>query len=144
LKSPPVFWPSLLQLHAAVLGLAGRPGEGVTRIDEALQVVAGLPEPHALSSELSLLKGSLLLAHSNDAGEAEVWFVQAVRRADQLAAPMLQLRAASALARLWYANSKTEPAAALLSTAYERLTEGFTTADLTDARRLLDQLRGAR
>ena len=81
LKTPPVFWPSLLQLHAAVLGLAGRPDDGLARIDEALQVVAGLPEPQMLSSELLLLKGTLLLAHSNDAAEAEVWFVRAVQNA---------------------------------------------------------------
>ncbi len=140
LKTPPVFWPSLLHLHAAVLGLAGRPGEGLARIDEALQVVAGLPEPQTLSSELLLLKGSLLYAHTNDAAEAEIWFERAVQSADQLEAPMLQLRAASALARLWCAEGKTEPAGALLSAAYERLTEGFTTADVEDARLLLDEL----
>jgi hypothetical protein len=123
-----------------VLGLAGRPGEGLARIDEALQVVAGLPEPQTLSSELLLLKGSLLYAHTNDAAEAEIWFERAVQSADQLEAPMLQLRAASALARLWCAEGKTEPAGALLSAAYERLTEGFTTADLEDARLLLDEL----
>ena len=56
---------------------------------------------------------------------------------------MLQLRAASALARLWCAQGKTEPARTLLTAAYERLTEGFTTADLMDARRLLDDLAAA-
>ena len=140
LKTPPVFWPPLLNLHAAVLGLAGRPAEGVARIDEALQVVAGLPEPQMLSSELLLLKGTLLLAYSNDTAEAEAWFERAVQCADQLEAPMLQLRASSALARLWCAQGKTEPARTLLTAAYERLTEGFTTADLADARRLLDDL----
>jgi predicted ATPase/class 3 adenylate cyclase len=140
LGSPPVFWPSLLQLHAAVLGLAGRPGDGAARVDEALQIVAGLPEPQMLSSELLLLKGSLLLDHSRDTAEAELWFVRAVERADQLEAPMFQLRASSALARLWHAQGKKEQATALLSTAYERLTEGFATADLADARRLLDEM----
>jgi predicted ATPase/class 3 adenylate cyclase len=140
LQSPPVFWPLLLQLHAAVLGLAGRPGDGVARVDEALQIVAGLPEPQTLSSELLLLRGSLVLEQTNDAAEAEVWFVRAVERADQLEAPMFQLRASAALAQLWRAQGKTEPAAALLSTAYERLTEGFATADVADARRLLDEM----
>jgi predicted ATPase len=87
---------------------------------------------------------NLLLGHSNDAAAAEVWFVRAVERADRLEAPMLQLRAASALARLWGAQGKTEPAAALLSAAYERFTEGFATADLADARRLLDDLTTTR
>ncbi len=143
LKTPPVFWPSLLNLHAAVLGLAGRPADGLARIDEALRVVAELPEPQMMSSELLLLKGTLLLASSNDATEAEVWFERAVRRADQLEAPMFQLRASTALARLWCAGN-TEPARTLLTTAYERLTEGFTTADLIDARQLLDDLTATR
>jgi predicted ATPase len=140
LKTPPVFWPALLQLRAEVLVLAGQAAEGLTCIDEALEVVTALPEPQMLSSELLLLKGRLLLARSNDAAEAEVWFERAVQRADQLEAPMLQLRASSALARLWSAQGKTEPARTLLTTAYERFTEGFTTLDLTDARRLLDDL----
>jgi hypothetical protein len=140
LKSPPVFLPSLLQLHAAILGQAGRPGEGAARIDDALQVLATLPEPHLLSSELMLLKGNLLLAAASATDEAEACLAQAVAHADQLEAPMLQLRAATALARLWGAQGKTEPAAALLRDAYARLTEGFTTADLSDARRLLDDL----
>ena len=87
-------------------------------------------------------QGSLLLADSNDATGAEFWFERAVQSADQLEAPMLQLPA-SALARLWCAQGKTEPARTLLTAAYERLTEGFTTADLMDARRLLDDLAAA-
>jgi tetratricopeptide (TPR) repeat protein len=140
LKMPPVFWPALLQLNAAILGMADRPAEGLARIDEALQVVAELPEPQMMSSELLLLKGELLLARSSDGVDAEVWFEQAVERADQLDAPMLQLRASAALARLWRDQGRSEAAWTVLSRAYERLTEGFTTVDLTEARRLLDDL----
>ena len=86
-----------------------------------------------------LLKGELLLAQSRET-DAEVWFERAVQRADELDAPMLQLRARLALARLWRAQGKTEPAATLLTAAYDRFTEGFTTSDLTDARQLLDDL----
>ena len=109
LKTPPVFWPALLQLHAAVLGLAGRPSEGLARVDEALDGRGSLPEPQMLSSELLLLKGALLLAMRTTRAEAEVWFERAVQRADQLEAPMLQL-ARSALARLWCTQGRTEPA----------------------------------
>ncbi len=140
LQMPPVFWPSLLQLNAAILLLAGRPTEGLARSDEALAVIAVLPEPQMMSSELLWLKGELLLARSSDGDDAEVWFEQAVERADQLEAPMLQLRASAALARLWHAQGRTEPARTVLSAAYERLTEGFTTVDLTEARHLLDDL----
>ena len=144
LRMPPVFWPSLLQLNAAILGWADRPNEGLVCCDEALAVIAELPEPQMMSSELLLLKGELLLARSSDGADAEVWFEQAVERADQLEGPMLQLRASAALARLRHAQGRTEAALSLLSTAYERLTEGFATLDLIEARRLLDDLATAR
>ena len=83
----------------------------------------------------------MLACSNDDADEAEVWLERAVKSADQLQAPMLQLRATLALARLWREQGKTGPAQALLQEAYERFTEGFATADLTDARQLLDDLR---
>ena len=53
---------------------------------------------------------------------------------------MLQLRAALRLSRLWHGQGKTGEARKLLGDAYERFTEGFTTADLSDAKALLDDL----
>jgi predicted ATPase/class 3 adenylate cyclase len=140
LKTPPVFWPALLQFQAGVLGLAGRPDEGLACAREAIEALKELPEPQMMSSELLLLEGTLLRALPNREIEAEAAFERAVQRADQLDAATLQLRAGTALARLWSEQGKTEPARALLSSAYDRLTEGFTTADLIDARRLLDVL----
>ena len=140
LKTPPVFWPSLLQLQAGVLGRIGRPGDGLACAREALEGLSALAEPQMLSSELLILEGTLLLAQPDRAAEAEVSFERAVLRADQLDAPMLQLRASMALARLWSEQGRMEPARALLATAYDRLTEGFDTVDLVDARRLHDDL----
>ena len=62
----------------------------------------------------------------------------------ELEAPMLQLRARMALARLWSAQGRTEAARTLLAAAYEQFTEGFATVDLTDARQLLDDLAVSR
>ncbi len=56
---------------------------------------------------------------------------------------LVELRAATSLARLWHANGETERAAALLSPLYEGFTEGFETRDLAEAQRLLAAL-GAR
>jgi predicted ATPase len=84
-----------------------------------------------------------VLAHTDDPSASEGWFVQALERADQLGAPMLQLRAAMALARLWGAHGQVDAAASVLRVAYDRLTEGFATPDLLDARRLLEELNGA-
>ena len=50
---------------------------------------------------------------------------------------MLELRAAVSLSRLWKEQGKAEDGRRLLSDAYERLTEGFTTADMKEASALL-------
>jgi predicted ATPase len=140
LKTPPVFWPLLLCLQAGACGLAGRPGDGLTLLDEAVEIATQSPGP-TLWSEFFQLKGDLLLALSTDnAAEAESWLQRAVDTAAEVQAPMLQLRAALRLGRLWREQGKTEPARKLLSDAYERLTEGFSTADLREAKALMDDL----
>jgi adenylate cyclase len=140
LKTPPVFWPLLLFLQAGACGLAGRPGDGLGLLDEAMEI--GTQKPgQTLWSEFFQLKGDLLLALSTDnAAEAESWFRRAVDTAAEVEAPLLQLRAALRLGRLWREQGKTEPARELLSDAYEKLTEGFSTADLREAKALLDDL----
>ncbi len=53
---------------------------------------------------------------------------------------MWELRAATSLARLWQSQGKRQDAYDLLASAYGWFTEGFDTADLMDARSLLDEL----
>ena len=138
LPTPPVFWPLLLHLQAGACGLAGRPAEGSRLLDEAIDIAQG---GGSLGSEFFQLKGQLVLAQSPDlADEAESWFQRAVDSADEAKAPMLQLRAALRLSALWRDAGRTEEARQVLQEAYGRLTEGFDTADLRDARALLDDL----
>jgi predicted ATPase len=140
LKTPPVFWPSLLHVQAGVCGLAGRPADGLPLLDEALEI-ATQGTGQTLWSEFFQLKGDLLLAVSRDnAVEAESWFQRAVDTAAEVEAPMMRLRAALRLGRLWQEQGKSKAARRLLSDAYEGFTEGFSTADLTDARSMLDDL----
>jgi hypothetical protein len=51
-----------------------------------------------------------------------------------------ELRAATSLARLWRDQARRKEAHALLAPVYNRFTEGFTTADLKDAKTLLEEL----
>ncbi len=51
-----------------------------------------------------------------------------------------ELRAASSLARLWQRQGKRDEARELLQPVYNWFTEGFDTADLKDAKALLDEL----
>ncbi len=53
---------------------------------------------------------------------------------------MWQLRAAIRLARLWHSQDKTTEALDLLAPIYGWFTEGFDTADLKEAKALLDEL----
>jgi predicted ATPase len=72
--------------------------------------------------------------------EAESWYWQAVENAQEVHAPMLELRAALRLSRLWQEQGHREQARRLLSDAYSKITEGFTTPDLKEAQAFLADL----
>jgi predicted ATPase len=75
-----------------------------------------------------------------DAAQAEACFQQALDVARQQQAKSWELRAATSLARLWQAQDKRQDAYDVLAPVYEWFTEGFDTADLQEARTLLDEL----
>jgi len=92
-------------------------------------------------SEFLILKGELLLALSfANAAEAESLYQQSVLMAQEVHAPMLELRAALKLSRWWQMQGKKEQARKLLSDAYTKINEGFATADLKEASSLLADL----
>jgi predicted ATPase len=119
----------------------GQPAAGLTVLAEALTVVdktgARFYEP-----ELYRLKGELLLQQSEDnQAEAETCFQQAMAIALNQPAKSLELRAATSLARLWQRQGKRAEARQVLGDVYGWFTEGFDTADLKDAKALLDALQ---
>jgi hypothetical protein len=134
LKAPPVFWPTLRALEAGVYAQAGRAEEGLAMVDEALEI-AGRGAGTTMVPEFQLLKGDLLLALGHDA-DPEPWFQRAFDGAQRLDVRMSQLRAAVRLCRLRSERDGGESAARLRA-VYRSFTEGFTTADLTEARALL-------
>ena len=77
---------------------------------------------------------------SSDKRQAESCFYQALEIARGQQAKSLELRAATSLTRLWQRQGKRDDARELLTPVYEWFTEGFDTADLIDARALLDEL----
>jgi predicted ATPase len=71
---------------------------------------------------------------------AEAWLQQALAIARQQQAKSLELRAAMSLSRLWQHQGKRAAAYDLLAPVYGWFTEGFETADLQDAKALLEAL----
>jgi predicted ATPase/class 3 adenylate cyclase len=134
LKTPPVFWPMLRALEAGTHAQAGRVGAGLAMVDEALEI-SGRGSGTTMLPEFQLLKGDLLLA-LGDGDDPEPWFQRAFDLAQRLDARMPQLRAAVRLCRL-RSDRDGGAAAAQLRAVYDSFTEGFTTADLTEARTLL-------
>jgi predicted ATPase len=72
--------------------------------------------------------------------DAERSFHRAIEIARRQEAKSLELRAAMGLARLWDQQGKRAEARELLAGVYGWFTEGFETADLREARALLEAL----
>ena len=90
-------------------------------------------------SELYRLKGELLLQQSSDNHTAaETCFQHAIAIAQNQQAKSWELLAATSLARLWQSQGKRQEAHDLLAPVYNWFTEGFDTADLQEAKALLD------
>ncbi len=138
LTTPPVFWPLVLSVRTRGLAMAGRPAEGIELLDQAIEMFQG--RVNLLTPEFPVLKGDLLIALSK-LGEAESSYRRGFDTAAQAGARMTQLRAATRLARLPREGgaASTDDAAALRS-VYGEFTEGFESADLVEARAVLDDV----
>ena len=94
-----------------------------------------------MEAELYRLRGELLLEHAPDEHEpVEVSYQQALAVAQSQGAKSLELRAAMSLARLRRARDRAKEARDLLAPVHGQFTEGFDTADLKEAKALLDEL----
>jgi predicted ATPase len=140
--------PWLLSMLATACGSTGRAEEGLSLVAEALAIVrrtgkrldeAGL---YRLKGELLLKSRSRSLACEVQSLESEVegCFRQALDVARHQEAKSFELRAAMSLSRLWQRQGKRAEARQPLAEVYGWFTEGFDTADLQEARALLEAL----
>jgi tetratricopeptide (TPR) repeat protein len=117
----------------------------IGRTDEASRLLAETLETvdqtgHRLQeAELYRLKGELLLNKCNEA-EAETCFRRAIEVARSQSAKWWELRATMSLARLLAKQGRRHEARSMLAEIYNWFTEGFDTADLKEAKALLDEL----
>jgi predicted ATPase len=134
-------YPFFLTQLARCFAKAGRVEEGLEALTEALTRIERTSE-RWWEAEAHRLMGELLLQRSPTGfGQAEGCYRRAVERARGQGAKSLELRASTSLAELWRDQGKHAEARDLLAPIYGWFTEGFDTADLKDARALLEELQ---
>jgi predicted ATPase len=147
------------QLAVVVAGMYGKIGqieEGLDLLAEALTEMHKSGE-HWWEAELYRTRGELLLAQEGKnqkpvlslvegakgkrekEPEAEECFQRAIEIARQQSAKSLELRAVMSLTRLLQEQGKKGEARRLLAEIYGWFTEGFATADLQEAKALLEE-----
>lgn len=139
--------PHFFALQAEIHGRDEHVGEGLTRLDEALSIVAKNGERY-YEAELYRMKGEFLIQQAKIANpqsptpspQAEEYFLKAIEVAQEQKAKFWELRAAMSLGRLWHEQGRGVEAQSGLQEVYNWFSEGFGTQDLQDAQALLDTL----
>jgi predicted ATPase len=127
-----------LAMLARAYSNSGRAEEGLRLLTEALVHVDHTGE-RFWEAEVYRLKGELLQTIP-DALQAEACFQRALVMARRQQAKSWELRVAMSLCRLWQRQGKGTAARELLAPIYGWFTEGFDTADLQEAKTLLEEL----
>jgi predicted ATPase len=121
---------------------AGDVGKGLETVAEGLELAQHTGR-RIFESDLRRLKGELiLLGDDGEASEAAQCFRDAIEVARRQSAKSWELRATMSLVRLLLTQARHDEARTMLADVYNWFTEGFETADLKDAKALLDELSG--
>jgi class 3 adenylate cyclase/predicted ATPase len=129
-------------LLADIYGKAGQTDGALNLVAQALSERDKTGEGR-YEAELHRLKGELLLANDTpDLTAAEQSFLTAIEISRKQHAKSWELRSTTSLARLLAKQGKRDEARAMLADIYNWFTEGFDTADLKDAKAMLDELSG--
>jgi len=130
----------MLALLADVYLRRDRIDEGLTTIEEAQKLAVAVEELF-WQAELFRLKGELLLKQSDESvQEAEACLRTALKIAQDQHATILELRAATSLAKLWRKLNKMDDAKSILNAVYSRFNERVDNLDLIEAKTVLEQL----
>ena len=138
-SAPSLFQMRASQMLAPVHTRVGRSDRAFAMLDEAIaRATRSAPR---FEPELRRLKGETLVACDSSAtAEAEACFHKAIEIAKGQSAKWWELRATVSLARLLRDTNRRDEARTMLADIYGWFTEGFDTADLKDAKALLDEL----
>jgi class 3 adenylate cyclase/predicted ATPase len=130
-----------LALLAEIYLRHNRIDEGLAAIEDALKLAVTGGELF-WQAELLRLKGELLLGQSDRSVQAaEQCFSEALKIAQDQHAKMLELRAATSLAKLWRKQNKVDDAKRLLNSVCSKFNESVNNLDMIEAKTVLEQLR---
>jgi class 3 adenylate cyclase/predicted ATPase len=135
-----VWLPLFLLVQGRALWRIGKPAEALERITTALRLASDMGR-YWWDAELLRLRGELLIALAEaNAAEAQACFANARALAQTQRAKSLELRACASLARLARRHGGQAEALNELAAVCEWFSEGQNTADLIEARELIDRL----
>jgi predicted ATPase len=130
--------PYMLAVLASANADVGKSGEALELLKDAFAQTEVSGE-RWWQAELHRLRGRLLVARGQH-DESEACFRRAIEVSSGQRSKLLELRAATSLARLWSDQGRNAEARELLAPIYDWFTEGFGTPDLKEAKVLLDVL----
>ena len=147
-----VIMPHVMTMMAEIYSQEGQFDKALAALEIGFIEAINRSERH-MEPELYRLKAEIILRQDQEqqilsskvlsettVQQAETYFQQALEVARQQDALMLELRAATGLSRLWQYLDRQRDAHRLLFDVYSRFTEGWTLADLRNAKLLLDNL----
>jgi predicted ATPase len=102
-----------------------------------LKIIGENSKNHLLGEILKTKGDVLLLLSPENQNEAESLFIRALDYSRKQETLMFELHAAMSLNRLWQQTGKMEKGKQILREAYGKFSEGFTTVDLTAAKKML-------
>jgi class 3 adenylate cyclase/DNA-binding response OmpR family regulator/predicted ATPase len=133
--------PIFLTLEAEAYAKAGRGDAALVVIEEALAIAKDTGERWAMAEVLRLKARLLQAVAAAETKEIETILVSSLEIARAQQARCWELRAACDLARLWQAQGRGREGLKLVQAIYEQFTEGFDTADLREAKALMQDLK---
>ncbi len=132
-----------MYLSALMAESYGKEGQIQKGLNQVAETIATMDKTSGrfYESELYRIKGDLMLSDAIPAAkEAETCFRHAMDTARKQGAKSLELRAAISMGRLLHQQGRTDEARQMLTEIYGWFTEGFDTADLKEAKALLEEL----
>jgi predicted ATPase len=132
--------PIFIALEAEAHATGGRFEAAVQAIDQAITVSNETGERWAIAEVLRLKAWILSTAGRGTANEIETLLDESIGTARRQRARVWELRASCDLARLLRGQGREHEALKLLQSIYNQFTEGFGTADLLDAKALIESL----